>query len=187
MLLEYRLCLELIERELVLNINPVMIGDLKETGLNGEKEYGRYFRDGSAPIFSAEEVYVRSVEETLEERLDQLGLGTPLLTELSVAKTFKELVKFQGQFLEGNPEIAVKELTQKIMNLALRTSALVGPSHVPSNDDDDNSSNSSAVQIDVPETLPVKALLLSNRGYANKHFELVLNTYNSCSTILTFV
>lgn len=114
-LLEHRLALELKERDLISNIYPVMIG--QASVVSGVTVYGHFFSDGSAPSFEVNEIYVKSVESALVGHLEHLGLGTPLSADLSVSTTFKQLLKYQGFFFEGNiDEVSVK-LVQRIMGM----------------------------------------------------------------------
>lgn len=112
-LLEYMLALELQMRGLIVNIYPVMIGDMKP---GNDRLYGNYFKDGCHPTFS-KEVVVKSNQRGLEGHLDRLGLGTPMLEDLSVSQTVKEITKNQGLFVEGSIRSCLQRLREHVTDM----------------------------------------------------------------------
>lgn len=108
------LALELQMRGLIVNIYPVMIGDIK---LGNDNIYGNYFKDGCHPSFGADDVYVKNNQSALEGHLDRLGLGTPMLDDLSVSKTVKEITKNQGLFVEGNIRSCLQKLSTHVASM----------------------------------------------------------------------
>lgn len=101
-------------RGLIVNIYPVMIGDMKP---GNDKIYGNYFKDGCHPSFGANEVFVKSNQSALEGHLDRLGLGTPMLEDLSVSKTLKEITKHQGLFVEGSVRNCLQKLSAHVADM----------------------------------------------------------------------
>ena len=114
-LLEHQLALEFKERGLIANIYPVLIGQVKIE--DGETIHSRFTRDGSAPAFMDPEVFVESVNKAVVQHLDRLALGTPLLPELSVAETYRKMMKYQAFYLEGNFAAKFTELIQHVKGI----------------------------------------------------------------------
>ena len=99
-LLEHRLALELVERGIVANIYPVLIGDLVEVSSDGSSSYTDYFITGCHPALT-NAVIVDSVESTLQEQLNRLCFGTPLLEGQTVPVILDNINKSQGCLIDG--------------------------------------------------------------------------------------
>jgi hypothetical protein len=101
-LLEYSLALELRERGLTEKIYPVLIGDTEVIQCDGNNviKYGNYFTGGCHPRLHGD-VIVTSVQNQLEEHLNRLCFGTPLLENLTVSKVLNEITKNKGPLVEG--------------------------------------------------------------------------------------
>jgi hypothetical protein len=57
------------------------------------------------------------VEIQLEEHLSRLCLGTPLLNQLTVAQTKKEIMLNQGCFIEGPLEPCLEKIKEDCLNM----------------------------------------------------------------------
>lgn len=108
-LLEYILALEFHQRELVERIYPVMIGDFN----SDYQTYGKYFVDGCHPRLEGN-VTVHSVETQVEYHLNRLRLGSPLLSDMTVAGVCKEVVSKQGKLVEGPQDDALSATVDDI-------------------------------------------------------------------------
>lgn len=121
-LLEYMLALELQMRGLIVNIYPVMIGDIKP---GVDHLFGNYFKDGCHPSLGSDEVFVKNNQSALEGHLDRLGLGTPMLDDLSVSKTLKEITKNQGLFVEGSIRTCLQRLAAHVSDMRKDIDAMI--------------------------------------------------------------
>jgi serine/threonine protein kinase len=80
--------------------------------------YNRYtFAGVGCSHPSCPEVVVQSVEERLRGNLEQLGLGFPILDEMTVSETLEEIVSYQGLFAEGDTEEALNALVDAIVDM----------------------------------------------------------------------
>jgi hypothetical protein len=112
-LLEYRLALELRERDLVEKIYPVMIGDL-----SGDDYYLHYFKSGCHPaLLTVKEVVVEALELKLQEHLDRQCLGSPLIDDMSVADIVERITSNQGLVVEGSKEIALNRVKSDMLQM----------------------------------------------------------------------
>ena len=94
-LLEHRLALELIERGILATIYPVLVGDIVK---DGEKDlYTDYFSSGCHPNCT-NFVVVDAVENTLQDQLNRLCFGTPLLDAMTVPLILESIVRNQGKY-----------------------------------------------------------------------------------------
>ena len=93
-LLEHRLALELVERGTLLCVYPVLVGDIV---MDRDKElYTDYFSSGCHPTCT-NKVVVDSVENTLQDHLNRLCFGTPLLENMTVPLILEYIVRNQGK------------------------------------------------------------------------------------------
>ena len=97
-LLEHRLALELVERGTLLCIYPVLVGDLVKDV--DEERYTDYFTTGCHPTCTNNMV-VDSVENALQEHLNRLCFGTPLLDNMTVPLILEYIVRNQGKRNSG--------------------------------------------------------------------------------------
>jgi hypothetical protein len=121
LLVQYLLALETRGRGMTDKIYPVMIGDSEIINENGNDifSYQNYFGSGCHPRCQGD-VIVSSVQAQLEEQLNRLCLGTPLMENVSVGKVLSELTKNQGKLIEGAQNVAfdlVAEDVQKMLAL----------------------------------------------------------------------
>jgi len=93
-LLEYRLALEFNKRDLITHIYPIYVGDLDINDC-----YGDYLKDDCKP--DAPDITVIELEKIAVEHLDRLGLGTPLLPNITVKGILDKLNKNNGGFVKG--------------------------------------------------------------------------------------
>ena len=94
-LLEHRLSLELEKRELITHIYPVYVGDTSSSG-----NYTNYFASCAVP--NASDIQVKKLEESAISHLDNLGLGSPLLPDITVKGIVEKINKSSGGFIEGD-------------------------------------------------------------------------------------
>lgn len=116
-LLEQWLALELQARCLIEKIYPVLVGDCKQQGGGGSSNrvFGNYFSDGCGPDFLPD-VVVEDVQFQVEDQLNRLCMGTPLLEEPTVANIVNEVTKNQGHLFEGK----MHEAAQLVLNDVLK-------------------------------------------------------------------
>lgn len=112
-LLEWRLALELRDRQLVEGIFPVFIGDVS-IGDNGEVAYSDYFGSGCHPRVLPD-TPVHAVEAKLREHLGRQGLGLPLEPSMTVKDICGTITGNQGGFLSGQPDAALEVITQAVV------------------------------------------------------------------------
>jgi hypothetical protein len=114
LLLEYLYALELQSRGLLFKIYPVLLGDVVEVDSLGmtKREYVNYFNSQCHPTFSEDnkstEVY--STTSKCAELLMKLGLGTPLLTEMTISRTLKKILENQGKVVVGSEATALDDI-----------------------------------------------------------------------------
>lgn len=108
LLLEYRLALELKERDLLQGIFPVMIGDEQPDGT-----FSNYFRSGCHPD-AASDVVVEALESKVKFLLDGEGLGSPYLDAMSVKSLVDTVLSNQGGFVEGDFQGALENVVSAI-------------------------------------------------------------------------
>jgi len=115
-LLEHRLALELVERGILANIYPVLIGDLVEDPSDGSSSYTDYFTTGCHPMLT-NAVIVDSVESTLQEQLNRLCFGTPLLEGQTVPVILDNIVKSQGCLIDGPAATAFDSMISDVVTM----------------------------------------------------------------------
>ena len=115
MLLEHRLALELCERGVVVSIYPVLIGDLVAD--NGTEVFTDYFLTGCHPTCT-NNVVVESVENMLQDHLNRLCFGTPLLDNMTVPVILDSIVRNQGCLVEGQADRAFDPIVEDIVAIA---------------------------------------------------------------------
>jgi serine/threonine protein kinase len=111
-LLEWRLALELKEREMIEGIFPIFIGDASMTS-EGQLQYSNYFSSGCHPKILPD-VSISSVESKLREHLSHQGLGCPLDERRSVKDVVETITSSQGGFLSGEPDQVLTDICRKI-------------------------------------------------------------------------
>mmetsp|Transcript_19108 Transcript_19108/g.26270 ORF Transcript_19108/g.26270 Transcript_19108/m.26270 type:complete len:264 (-) Transcript_19108:332-1123(-) len=111
-LLEHRLALELMERGIIMNIYPVLIGDLVDDAHGGS--YSDYFASGCHPQLT-NAVIVESVEHALQDQLNRLCFGTPLLDEQTVPVVLDSILKNQGCLVDGPQESAFDSVMNDVI------------------------------------------------------------------------
>ena len=129
-LLEYRLALELVERGLLESIYPALVGDIAIDD-TGKESYTDYFLTECHPKCT-NFVVVDSVESTLQDHLNRLCFGTPLLENMTVPLIVDHIVKNQGCLVEGlidkafdmaiDDVVSIVEEKRKKINAAGKTS-----------------------------------------------------------------
>ena len=97
--LEHRLAVELQGLGLTEKLFPVFIGDLDAT----TSEYSDYFKSGCHPSLS--EVTVKSVEEKLRHHMESQALGTPIVSDRTVASVVGAITACQGAFIVGSADV----------------------------------------------------------------------------------
>jgi hypothetical protein len=109
-LLEYLLALELSIRGMTEKIYPILVGDLVER--DSEWTYENYFSTSCQPSLPDEEhsVEVKSVTQKCAMALSRLGLGTPLLSQMTVSRVFYMLIGNQGKVVVGKAEKAFEPI-----------------------------------------------------------------------------
>jgi hypothetical protein len=113
-LLEHRMALELRKMGLIEKMFPIMVGDTKPDG-----SYSNYFGSGCHPG-NTPEVVVSSIELTLKEHFNRLELELPYDTinaGMTAAETLKLLLKNQGGFVEGDREVAFRNISDTIVQM----------------------------------------------------------------------
>jgi hypothetical protein len=113
-LLEQWLALELQTRGLVEKIYPVLIGDCTTTGHN--KVFSNYFSAGCGPDFLPNCV-VEDVQLQVEDQLNRLCLGTPLMEDPTVANIVNEVTKNQGHLFEGKLQEAAQSVLTDVLKM----------------------------------------------------------------------
>ena len=133
-LLEYNLALELKARGVLAAIFPVLVGDLKQTEHVGLM-YADFFKCGAKP--SCQPVAVKRVQEKLHEHLERLELldvandasGTlrpdnknsdTAAAARGVQATLDSVLRYQGVFLVGVRDNALREVVQEVSRVAFR-------------------------------------------------------------------
>lgn len=102
-LLEYRLALEFAERGMLVGIYPVLVGDYV-MDLNVGM-YTDYFSSGCHPTCT-NNIVVDSVENTVQDHLNRLCFGTPLLDNMTVPVILDAIVRNQGCLIDGPADTA---------------------------------------------------------------------------------
>mmetsp|Transcript_19109 Transcript_19109/g.26274 ORF Transcript_19109/g.26274 Transcript_19109/m.26274 type:complete len:256 (-) Transcript_19109:114-881(-) len=113
-LLEHRLALELVERGIIMNIYPVLIGDFVDDAHGGS--YTDYFASGCHPQLT-NAVIVESVEHALQDQLNRLCFGTPLLDEQTVPVVLDSIVKNQGCLIDGPYDTAFDPVITDVIQM----------------------------------------------------------------------
>jgi hypothetical protein len=113
-LLEHRLALELVERGILESVYPVLIGDLV-TDMNKEL-YTDYFLTDCHPQCT-NHVVVDSVEIALQDHLNRLCFGTPLLEDMTVPTILDRIVKNQGCLVEGPADKAFETAIDDVLSI----------------------------------------------------------------------
>jgi len=113
-LLEYRLALEFIERGILMNIYPLLIGDFVNDSNGGS--YSDYFTSDCHPILS-NAVVVESVEHVLQEQLNRLCFGTPLLEDQTVPVILDSIVKNQGCLIAGPQNTSFDTVIKDVVSM----------------------------------------------------------------------
>jgi serine/threonine protein kinase len=116
-LLEYRLALELEERDLIERIHPLLFGDLEPDRESGTVKYKNYFSAGCHPNIQGE-VVVDIIEDRLEEHLARVSLGTPLFDNMSVAQIMGNIMQTQVRVVEGPRESALETILEDALTLS---------------------------------------------------------------------
>ena len=93
-LLEHRLALELYEFDLITHIYPIYVGDVDNSG-----KYGDYSRSDASPL--SPDITVLKLEATAIDHLDRLGLGLPLIPNVTVKGIVDRINKYNGGFVRG--------------------------------------------------------------------------------------
>ena len=123
-LLEHRLSLELAARDLITHIYPIYVGDLDSSG-----NYAKYFETDASPV--APDVQVKKLEASAIHHLDKLGLGSPLLPDITVKGIVERFGKRQAGFIEGDIyslDTIVSSLAKSIRNIVTdKRSSTVSP------------------------------------------------------------
>jgi hypothetical protein len=117
-LLEHLLSLELQERGLIERIYPILIGDRTQGEEASEEEIENYFASGCNPVLDEKEsVVVASVLEKCHHHLFRVGLGTPLLLDMTVAKVLSHVLVNQGLVVEGPLMLAFQAVPEAIRHM----------------------------------------------------------------------
>jgi hypothetical protein len=112
--LEHRLALELIERGILESVYPVLVGDLV---MDTSKElYTDYFLTDCHPKCT-NHVVVDSVETALQDHLNRLCFGTPLLEDMTVPTILDRIVKNQGCLVEGPADKAFDTAVDDVLSI----------------------------------------------------------------------
>jgi hypothetical protein len=114
-LLEYRLALELKDRNLILRVHPLFVGDLVDDVASGGKVYRDYFKFGCHP--NAPDVSIASVEEKVKWHLEDQKLGNPIKPSRTVKEVLNEISSNQGFIFEGTDAYCVTEVTRKVLHM----------------------------------------------------------------------
>jgi hypothetical protein len=110
-LFEMRMALELRDFGLIDRIFPVFVGDRDD-----DKDlYNNYFSSGCH--CTDNNVVNLEIESKLHERMEQLGLGTPMRENATVTDVTHGIVENQGSFIEGDPEEAFARVVCQIVNM----------------------------------------------------------------------
>jgi hypothetical protein len=118
-LLEHCLALELYERGMIEKIYPIMIGDLIAVEEEQDSVYNSFF-SGSAPVFS-DDVIVVANDEQLRHHLSKLGLGTPLIENLSVKRAYSMVLGNQGRLVQGRKEAAFDGIDEDVTAMLMHS------------------------------------------------------------------
>lgn len=113
-LLEHRLAMELAERGIIRNIYPVLIGDFVVDDSGGS--YSDYFTSGCHPKLS-NAVIVDSVEHALQDQLNRLCFGTPLLENQTVPVILDSIVNNQGCLIDGPYDTAFDPVIADVLQM----------------------------------------------------------------------
>jgi serine/threonine protein kinase len=111
-LLEFYLALELKERKLISRICPIFIGDYDEN----EQYFSDYFASNCLP--NCPNVVIKALEKKVTSILEEYCLGTPMLTNNTVANILKLIISNQGIKVAGKGKFGdfvpmiVKQLNQ---------------------------------------------------------------------------
>jgi hypothetical protein len=95
-LLEYRLAIELAQRNLLSGIFPLFLGDVLP---GATRQRSNYFASSCQP--HTPNVVVSSVERKAARHLDALGLGPPFVLNMSANDVFFRIASCLGGLLEG--------------------------------------------------------------------------------------
>ena len=115
-LLEYRMACELRAAGFIEKIFPVMIGDREIFEVNDIPHfmYDDYLQSGCHPS-KVPPCSLASIENKLREHFENTALGTPLVTERSVAGILSDIMANQGGFIRG--KLAVDLLTSSVIEI----------------------------------------------------------------------
>jgi len=129
-LLEHRLACELSERELITHIYPIFVGDIDSSG-----QYDYYFSSDAKP--NAPDITVLKLEATVMDHLDRLGLGLPLIPNITVKGIVDRINKNNGGFVQGNDlESILLTLCNNIAKIVIDKQAVSSSSSSSSSSDD---------------------------------------------------
>lgn len=109
-LLEHVLALELKKIGLLENVYPVLVGDRLSDG-----KYSSYFKSGCHPKVA--DVCVESVMTKVAEHLERQGLGTPLDGEATALHVNKELMNYQGGFVQDDYALSMDGISQTVYSM----------------------------------------------------------------------
>lgn len=111
-ILEYRLGQELKLRDMIHYIYPIFMGDK-----NGDV-YSDYFASGCHPKFKKDDhVVVDKIETKLHEHLDNIGLGSPMNDNVSVADIINAVTANQGAFVQGTLEESCNKIKVDVISM----------------------------------------------------------------------
>jgi len=110
-LLERRLAQQLKEREMILGVFPILIGDFDAT----TGSYSHFFRDGCNPI--CPDVQVTAVEEKVQEHLEREGLGSPYNETGTVKSVLNKVLMNQGGFVDNDITENLKTVSDTILSM----------------------------------------------------------------------
>jgi hypothetical protein len=113
-LLEHWLALELQNRSLIEKVYPVLIGDATGSGHN--KIFGNYFSAHCGPEHLPD-VVVEDIQFQVEDQLNRLCLGTPLIEDPTVANIVNGLTKNQGHLFEGRIAQAAENVQNDVLKM----------------------------------------------------------------------
>ena len=119
-LLEYRLALELQSFNLLEAVFPVMIGDSSGDSSGDSTDpractYTNYYKSGCSP--NCPDIVVMSVEEKLNEHLNNQGLGAPVGSNRTVKDTLQTLTTHQGGFIQGAGRDAFRDIVDSMYSM----------------------------------------------------------------------
>ncbi len=130
-LLEYRLALELAQRNLLARIFPLFLGDLLP---GNPQQRSNYFSSGCQS--NAANAVVSAVESKAVKHLESLGLGLPYVLNASVKDVFAGVTSYQGSFVEGygDDDSLLAPHVAAIYNMLISIGDAVSPHQTPALD-----------------------------------------------------